>query len=124
MSPLFRRRAGGARPSMSEVTATEAAELSDHGALLIDVREPYEWAAGHAPAARHIPIGQLAQVVPELPGDARLIVVCRSGNRSAQATQMLTAAGLDAANLTGGMTAWMRTGLPVVTDSGSPGTVA
>jgi rhodanese-related sulfurtransferase len=123
MSALFRRGAG--RPSaLPAVTVAEAADLTKSGALLIDVREPFEWKTGHAPSARHIPLGQLPRYADELPRDQRLILVCRSGNRSAQATSLLTAAGFDAANLTGGMSAWARSGLPVVSDSGAPGTVA
>lgn len=106
------------------VTAGEAADLSEQGAIVVDVREPFEWNAGHAPKALHIPLGQLPRRISELPRDKRIILVCRSGNRSAQATALLTSAGLDAANLTGGMAAWARAELAVVTDSGQPGSVA
>jgi rhodanese-related sulfurtransferase len=124
MSALFRRRAT-VRPSrIPEVTTTEAAALGEEVAIVVDVREPFEWNAGHAPGARHIPLGRLSRHVSELPRDKRIFLVCRSGNRSAQATAMLTAAGFDAANVTGGMAAWIRAGQPVVTDSGEPGSVA
>jgi rhodanese-related sulfurtransferase len=123
MSALFRRRAAGPA-AMPTVTAAEAANLIEHAAVLVDVREPFEWNAGHAPDVRHIPLGQLPQRVPTLPTDKQIILVCRSGNRSAQATAILAAAGFNAANMAGGMAAWARAGLPVVTDSGAPGTVA
>ena len=123
MSALFRRRAAGGSSAIPEVTAAEAADLLTQDALLLDVREPVEWNTGHAPTARHIPLGQLPRYLSELPTDRRIIVVCRSGNRSARATAVLRAASLDAANLTGGMSAWARSGLPVVSNSGGPGTV-
>lgn len=94
------------------------------GALLLDVRGNDEWAAGHAPAARHVPLDELAARVGELPTDRRIVVVCRSGGRSARATSALTGAGFDAVNLAGGMRAWAEVGLPCVDETGAPGTVA
>ena len=124
MSALFRRRSANASAAIPEVTAADAADLLMHNALLVDVREPVEWNTGHAPSARHIPLGQLPRYLSDLPKDRRIILVCRSGNRSAQATAILTAAGIDASNLTGGMSAWARSGLPVVSNNGGPGTVS
>jgi len=100
-----------------------AAELLERGeAVLLDVREPQEWAAGHAPQAEHLPLGLLT---PEaVPQDRPVIAVCRSGNRSGKAADALAAAGVRVHNLAGGMKAWTQTGLPVVTDDGKPGTVA
>jgi rhodanese-related sulfurtransferase len=72
----------------------------------------------------HIPLGQLADRVDELPADERIVAVCRSGSRSADATQALNDAGYDAVNLRGGMQAWARSGAEVVRDDGSPGRVA
>jgi rhodanese-related sulfurtransferase len=117
---------------MTEPSATDrlpdldpdhAAELLERGeAVLLDVREPPEWAAGHAPQAAHVPLGSLA---PEaVPQDRPVIAVCRSGNRSGKAADTLAAAGVRVHNLAGGMAAWARAGLPVVTDDGKPGTVA
>lgn len=105
-----------------EVTPAEAARLLEGGeAVLLDVREDDEWAAGHAGAATHIPLGLLrADSVPQ----GRVVVaVCRSGSRSDQAAQALRTAGFDARNLTGGMQAWQRAGLPVLRDDGQPGSV-
>lgn len=124
MSALFRRRTADSSSAIPEVTPAEAAELLMQGALLVDVREPFEWNTGHATNARHIPLGVLPRHLSDLPPHRRIIVACRSGNRSARATAILTSAGLDAANLTGGMSAWARSGLPVVSSSGGPGTVA
>jgi len=91
------------------------------GAVLIDVREPHEWTAGHAPQARHLPLGQLD---PRLLDDtSTYVLVCRSGRRSATGAQALLAAGRTAYNLTGGMQAWQLAGLDVRDDAGQPGVV-
>ena len=105
-----------------EVEAARAA--LDGGAVLLDVREPEEWETGHAPGARHIPLGLLPERLAEMSGPDCIVVICRSGGRSALATEWLSTAGLDAANLVGGMQAWARAGLPVETDDGRPGRVA
>ena len=65
-----------------------------------------------------------ARVARDVPAGRPVIAVCRSGKRSTIATGKLLAAGLDARNLTGGMTAWAQAGLPVRTDDGREGTVA
>lgn len=96
------------------VAAADAAALLERGeALLLDVREPDEWRAGHAPGATHIPLGELGQRFTELPRDRPIVAVCRSGNRSALATRSLRQAGLQVDNLDGGMKAWQKAGLPL-----------
>jgi rhodanese-related sulfurtransferase len=87
------------------------------GTLLVDVREPSEWTAGHAPTAYHQPLGRLD--ARRLPRADSYYLICRSGHRSAKATHLLSDAGLDAYNVTGGMTAWAASGLPVVTEADS-----
>lgn len=109
---------GGVVP---EIDVAAAAEAVRDGAILLDVREPEEWDAGHAPGAVHIPLGQLPHRRPE-PGRP-IVVVCRSGTRSAQATGALLAWGYDAVNLAGGMQAWAAAGLPVEDVAGRPGCV-
>lgn len=89
----------------------EAAATRRRGVLLLDVREADEWRSGHAPGAVHVPLGQLDPA--RLPEADTVYVICRSGNRSAMATQVLLAAGVDAHNVAGGMGAWARAGLPV-----------
>ncbi|KUJ67962.1 sulfurtransferase [Streptomyces albus subsp. albus] len=87
-------------------------------ALLLDVREDDEWAAGHAEGALHIPMGQVVARFGELTEAAadgrRVHVVCRVGGRSAQVAQYLIAQGLDAVNVGGGMLAWNAAGRPLV----------
>lgn len=92
----------------------EAAGRLERGeAVLLDVREQKEWDAGHAPGAVHVPLGQLAARLSELPQDRPLVAVCRSGGRSSTAVKALRQAGVEAENLDGGMQAWQRAGLPL-----------
>jgi DMSO/TMAO reductase YedYZ molybdopterin-dependent catalytic subunit/rhodanese-related sulfurtransferase/glyoxylase-like metal-dependent hydrolase (beta-lactamase superfamily II) len=109
-----RSSAVGATP---QISARAAAAVVEHGAVLLDVREPDEWSAGHAPQAVLIPMGEVHTRRDELPHDTRIVVVCRSGGRSAAITGALRARGYDAVNLAGGMCAWAAAGLPVVTDA-------
>lgn len=81
---------------------------------IVDVREPDEFAAGHMPGARLIPLGQLPARTGELDPAKPVVVVCRSGNRSATATEFLLKSGFqDVKNLVGGMIAWVQAGQPV-----------
>jgi rhodanese-related sulfurtransferase len=107
-----------------ELEADAAADAMEAGALLLDVREPYEWSAGHVPDSLHVPMGDVAARAVELPRDREIIVVCRSGNRSAMVAEALLGAGYHAANLAGGLVAWAAEGLPLVADDGLPGAVA
>jgi DMSO/TMAO reductase YedYZ molybdopterin-dependent catalytic subunit len=101
--------------SVPEVGARAARALAEAGALVLDVREPDEWQAGHVPQARLLPMGQVAGQRGDLPRDCRIVVVCRSGGRSAVVAASMRARGFDAVNLSGGMCAWAAAGLPVVT---------
>jgi rhodanese-related sulfurtransferase len=90
------------------------------GAVLLDVRENDEWAAGHAPSAVHVPMGQIPERLDELATefpDRPVRVVCRSGGRSARVTAYLQQAGWDAVNVDGGMRAWAAAGRPMVAES-------
>jgi rhodanese-related sulfurtransferase len=100
-----------------------AAAVPD-GAYLLDVREPGEWVAGHAPDATHVPLGELVARVDEVPADQDVVVVCRSGGRSAQATAYLNGIGRRAVNLDGGMQAWAAAGRPMVSETGAAAVVA
>ena len=89
-------------------------------APMLDVRETDEWAAGHAPTARHLPMSELTARLDELPDDDPLYVVCRSGGRSARVVAYLAGQGYPAVNVDGGMQAWSGQGRAVVADSGPP----
>ena len=91
--------------------------------VLLDVREVTEWQAGHVAGALHIPMGELGARQDEIPTDTQIVCVCRSGQRSAMVTGALTRAGYDAANLEGGLLAWVEAKLPLTTPSGEPGRV-
>lgn len=108
----------------AQVSAADAVGLVERDEVwLLDVREPHEWALGHAPAAHHIPMSQLGARQDELPGDAPILVVCHSGVRSAMVVQALDGAGYETANVESGMTAWAAAGGPVVDDEGAPGRI-
>jgi len=107
---------------LPEVDPDQAVALIADGAFLLDVREPDEWLAGHAPEAHHVPLGDLEDRYGELPTDHVIVCVCRGGGRSARAAAALAAVGLQTINLAGGMRAWESSGLPVVADGGT-GTV-
>ncbi len=92
-------------------------------AVLLDVREDDEWVAGHVEGARHIPMGDLPERFDEVSRLAdsgqELVVVCRSGGRSARVVAWLTQNGVDAVNLDGGMAAWAAAGRPMVGETGT-----
>jgi DMSO/TMAO reductase YedYZ molybdopterin-dependent catalytic subunit/rhodanese-related sulfurtransferase len=100
-----------------QVSVRAAHALLDAGAVLFDVREPDEWQQGHAPAAILMPMGDVQNHHDELPAGKRIVVMCRSGGRSAVIADALRARGHDTVNLTGGMCAWAAAGLPVVTET-------
>ncbi len=95
----------------TDITPKELAAkiASGEEIVLIDVREPYEWSAGHLENARHIPMQQIPHHVAELPRDRELVMICRSGSRSANVQQFLMSQGFTSVkNLAGGMQAWRR----------------
>ncbi len=92
--------------------------------VVLDVRDPYEWQAGHIDGAVHVPLSALAGTVGTIDRGRPVAVVCRSGNRSRAAVRFLKANGVDAHDVSGGMVAWSMYQLPIVTDRGRPGTVA
>jgi rhodanese-related sulfurtransferase len=103
----------------STTPSVTVAELTGEEHLL-DVREADEWAAGHAEQAQLVPMSQLAGRLAELPKERDVVVVCKSGARSAQVTAYLNQNGWSARNLVGGMVAWQAASRPMVSDSGAP----
>lgn len=93
------------------VTPEEAAAERD--SVFLDVREGYEWDAGHIDGSLHIPIGQIQRRFEELDRGRRLVVVCQVGQRSALVADFLSAQGYDAENLEGGLQEWTARGLPL-----------
>jgi rhodanese-related sulfurtransferase len=108
-------------PGVPAVDVKQAAEMQgdDGGALIIDVREPNEYAQIRAKGAVLLPLGRLNGRVRDLPRDREILLMCRTGGRSANATQFLAANGFEnVTNVSGGVVAWHNAGLP--TSSGAP----
>lgn len=88
-------------------------------APILDVREDYEFDAGHPVGALHIPLDQLPERLHELDPDTDYYVICRTGGRSAKATEFLEAQGYSAINIAGGNGAWLEAGKPLESADGS-----
>jgi hydroxyacylglutathione hydrolase len=103
------------QPPIPNLAPSDApAWISAHHPLVIDVREPDEYAAGHLPGARSVPQCALADTLNDLPRDRDLLLVCQGGVRSLRAAQFLKQSGYDRiTNLTGGTAAWIAANLPI-----------
>lgn len=99
------------------VSVDQVPQPLPEGLAVLDVREPLEWAHGHIEGALHVPLGELVERVGEVP-DGQVLVVCKIGGRSAQATAYLAGLGHDAVNLEGGMLDWAAAGRPMVSENG------
>lgn len=98
-----------------EISVEEAVAKRDAGAFILDVRRPEEWNDFHVPDSTLIPLAELSGRVNELPKDQEIVVVCRSGNRSAQARDLLLDAGFtQVTSMAGGLTQWKAAGYPTV----------
>lgn len=100
-----------------DVDGLEAA-LAD-GALLFDVREVDEYREARIPGARLVPMGTVPDRVEEFRTEGPLYVVCGSGNRSGRVVEFLRTREIDAVNVAGGTSAWMRSGKQHESDAGS-----
>lgn len=111
--PTIRRAVQGG----GEVGTLEATQLINRrDAVVLDVREPGEYAAGHLPNAKHIPLGQLGSRLKELEKfkERPIVITCASGSRSGSAQSMLKKNGFkEAVNLKGGIAAWQQASLPL-----------
>ncbi|CAN5853671.1 rhodanese-like domain-containing protein [soil metagenome] len=88
------------------MTPAEAAEAMQDGAVLLDVREPFEVATAHIDGAIPIPMGEVIGRIDELPSDRTVLCLCHHGGRSAQVAAYLAGQGFDVANVTGGTDQW------------------
>jgi rhodanese-related sulfurtransferase len=102
-----------------EIDVVELAALREGEVPLIDVREDDEYAEARVPGAVHIPLGDVAGRVEEVPTDTTVYVICGSGPRSAKAVEHYRSLGIDAVNVAGGTRAWIAEGFP--TDHGPGG---
>ena len=91
-----------------EITPRELSKRLKRGesVLIVDVREPDEWATGHIAGSKHIPLGQLMVNQHKLDLKHEIIIVCRSGGRAGLACELLSEKGFNVVNLTGGLLAW------------------
>ncbi|MCW3011433.1 MAG: rhodanese-like protein [Solirubrobacterales bacterium] len=114
MSPAFPSEPG------IEVTPEQTEQaLADGTAILVDVREGYEWDAGRVEGATHIELERLASKSDELPKNTTIIFNCRLGARSAMAAQAFRGAGFDAWSMAGGLERWHAEGRPLVPEDGT-----
>ncbi len=97
----------------AEISVAEAYEVYPDGAFFLDVREVVEWDAGHVPDTINIPLSELESRVSELPEDQDIVVICRSGNRSAEGRDILLDADFkNVTSMAGGMREWKEAGYP------------
>jgi rhodanese-related sulfurtransferase len=102
-----------------DYSPSEVSRLLAAGEIqLIDVRQTHEHEAGRIAGGRLIELGSLAESVDSIDRGRPVVLYCRSGGRSAMATEALSQAGFDAHNMAGGMLAWDAEGLPIEPDGG------
>jgi rhodanese-related sulfurtransferase len=98
-------------PEIDVVSAWDRARNNE--SYIVDVRESDELAEVSVPSAIHVPLGSIPAEAGTLPRDREILVICRSGVRSAYATQFLLASGIEGVkNVSGGVIAWAQAGLP------------
>lgn len=103
---------------MSDYETVPAAEVPE-GASLLDVREAYEFAEGHAAGSLHIPVDEIpARFEAELDPDEDYYIICRTGGRSVQIAQWLTGQGYSAIFVAGGLDGWIQAGRPLESTTG------
>jgi rhodanese-related sulfurtransferase len=104
-----------ANPALaSTINVSDAYNLYQNGAFVLDVRTQEEWNEFHAPNTTLIPLDQLASRLSEVPRDRQVVVVCRSGNRSQEGRDILLNAGFEqVTSMSGGLTEWRASGYPV-----------
>jgi rhodanese-related sulfurtransferase len=98
----------------SDFTPQQVAALLARGEIeLVDVREPEEYEAGRIAGSRHVKLGELTGQAETIARDRPVVFYCRSGSRSAMATEAFRGAGFDAHNMSGGLLEWDAGGLPL-----------
>lgn len=110
-------------PKADELSVAATLLLIEQGAVLLDVRSPSEFRAGHAPGSQHVGLPWVALDAPAVIGDRPVVTVCSSGYRSSQAAAVLARAGSRAYSLSGGLHAWQRAGQPLVDARGRRGEI-
>ena len=116
-APVAEQPDNGDSPDVSPERAAEL--IAEHGAQLIDVREPHEWEAGRIEGARHIALAQVPAAAESIDRERPVVFQCRSGSRSAMVTNAFRASGYDAYNLVGGLLEWVADGRSIVPEDGT-----
>jgi rhodanese-related sulfurtransferase len=102
--------------AVKSISVDQAYQLYQDGEAFLDVRTPAEWEQAHIPGATLLPLNELESRLNELPRDLDLVVYCRSGNRSLQASKILLEAGFNGVlNMQGGLNDWINRGYEVDT---------
>lgn len=105
-------------PDVPTVTNAQAQEQTAAGVQLVDVREAHEWVRDHAAGAVHCPLGEVLDQIDSCADKSQpVLVICKSGARSARATQALRELGWDAYNVEGGTDQWRESGGPMVIEA-------
>jgi rhodanese-related sulfurtransferase len=106
---------------VAQIHPAEALRQQQAGALVVDVREADEWDDVRVPGSLHLPLSALAARWTELPTDAPLLFLCRSGARSQAAAAFLARQGRsDVANVMGGILGWQALRLPTISGRDPP----
>jgi rhodanese-related sulfurtransferase len=100
-------------PAVRSVSVAELKALVEQGAQVVDVREPWEYAEGHVPGARLVPLAEVPTLVGQLPEGEPVYLVCAVGARSGRAAQFLAQHGVEAVNVLGGTGEWAAAGYPL-----------
>ncbi len=99
----------------AEISVDEAVAKRNQGAFILDVREPQEWEEYHIPGSTLIPLGDLPNRLSEVPKDKEIVVVCRSGNRSREGSEILKNNGFTSVtSMAGGLKEWSAKGYETV----------
>jgi rhodanese-related sulfurtransferase len=109
------QRTAGTSHLPQEISVAEAVAKREAGAFILDVRQPDEWNQFHIPDSTLIPLEELASRLNEVPQNREVVVVCRTGHRSAQGRDILLQAGFtQVTSMAGGLTQWRAAGYPTV----------
>ncbi len=112
---LLQNRSSSASSLPAEIDTAQAYDLYQSGAYFLDVRTPEEWQDFHIPNTTLIPLDELPKRINEVPQGQRIVVVCRSGNRSQEGRDILRRAGFEqVTSMAGGLLDWRAAGYPVV----------
>ncbi len=112
---IFQQQSAAADTFPQEISVAQAAAKRQAGAFILDVRQPEEWADANIPGSTLIPLGELENRINELPQNQEIVVVCRSGNRSAQGRDILKQAGFNqVTSMAGGLNEWKAVGYDTV----------